>query len=147
VAPEVAGSNPVTHPTYVPLSPVSGRDRDAVIDGDDAGRCPGLLRRSSFSAQKRTVPFSVTMPPSTSTMFLASSSAVRTSASSIFFFRSDGVRRGLTTMKFVTALDARQPPNCLIRAVRARLLGGVRQHQDRPGCCRLSVTLVSATNK
>ena len=58
-----------------------------------------------FAAQERTVPVSVTLLPSTSTlMFLASSSAVRTNASSIFFFKSDGARRGLTTIKFVTPL-------------------------------------------
>ena len=52
---------------------------------------------SSFSAQDRTVPLSVTLPPSTSTvMFLASNSAVRTNASSIFFFSSDGETLGLT---------------------------------------------------
>ena len=60
---------------------------------------------SSFSAQDRTVPLSMTLPPSTSTvMFLASSSAVRTNASSIFFFSSDGETFGLTTIRFVTPL-------------------------------------------
>jgi len=45
------------------------------------------------------------LAPSTSTvMFFASTSAVRTNASSIFFFKSDGVTRGLTTNQIVTPL-------------------------------------------
>jgi hypothetical protein len=51
------------------------------------------------------VPFRMTLPPSTSTVIRwASLSAVRTSASSIFFLSSDGAKRVLIVIRLFTPL-------------------------------------------
>src|SRR5712692_4559168 len=64
---------------------------------------------SSRSAQERTIPFRPTLLSCTSTAIrCASSSALRTSASSILLLRSDDVGRGLTAMRLLTPPDARQ---------------------------------------
>ncbi len=85
-------------------APTSPRlHRDVVLHAVHARCRPRGPAASSFSARERTVPCSVTLPPSTSTMTrFASSSAVRRNASSIFAFRSFGVTRGLTVMRLLT---------------------------------------------
>ena len=57
---------------------------------------------SCRSAQERTDPRRMTRLPSTSTVtLLASSWALRTKASSIFFFTSDGVTFGFTVIRLL----------------------------------------------
>src|SRR6267142_3821962 len=60
---------------------------------------------SSFSSQERTVPFRMTLVPSTSILVrLASHMTLRRSACSIFCFISDGTTRGFTLMELITPL-------------------------------------------
>ena len=67
------------------------------------GAAQAARAASSFSAHERTVPRRVTLPPSTSTVIrLASISALRRNAFSIFDLSSIGDTRGLTTIRLLT---------------------------------------------
>lgn len=84
-------------------APCTGRKldyhRDPVLYRSYPGADHATRSASSFSAQERTVPRKITLLPSVSTVIRrASVSALRSSASAIFFFRSAGAERGLTVL-------------------------------------------------
>src|ERR1700722_20615721 len=69
------------------------------------GASHAVLSASCLSAQDRTLPLRIALLPCTSTVMLfASTSALRSSASSIFFFRSVGEASGFTIIRLLTPL-------------------------------------------
>ena len=88
------------------LRPVAFRHHGSTVIKFSTLETPGAAQAarsaSCFSANERTVPRSVTLRPSTSTVTrLASTAALRLKASSILFLSSVGETRGFTVIRLL----------------------------------------------
>lgn len=83
--------------------PLAGNLHMALSTWETPGAAQASRSASSFSAQERTLPRRVTLPPSTSTVMRPASPAVlRRNASLILALRSIRDTRGLTMIRLLT---------------------------------------------